>query len=340
MNKAVCRKSLFQSASAVFWALCGDAGEILWAVTDSWKATRAWRTGHWLLQLLSGALHAGIAGSGRLVGRRDGAGEVETEGVVVTWCRSAAAFHLKLFLKLFSEMWEVWMCHGGLRVCVCFLSSEAWASLLHRSCMCIYCVGVCVCVCVGGYVPAHTHVLKWACGKSPSEQMLETACSCPSSSRRLEAAAGIKVMIHLRRKSCHPTPPHRSTPLNPQPPTPPRHTSTAAPQKLYIYIQYTSCSSFWVYACVCVCLFLTIKTHHWEDPILTLVHLFPHVCVDRYLKQLYCNNNVCKNTRIVVQEERTRWCIPSATNRFKGKIQHIGIWIVCTSTYLIIVHTF
>lgn len=69
-----------------------------------------------------------------LVGWRDGAGK---EGVVVTWCRSVAASHLKLFLKLFSEMWEVCMCHGGLRVCMCFLSSEAWASLLHRSCLCI-----------------------------------------------------------------------------------------------------------------------------------------------------------------------------------------------------------
>lgn len=47
MNKAECRNSLVQAAAAIFWVLCGDAGEILPVATDSWKATQvvgAWVT--------------------------------------------------------------------------------------------------------------------------------------------------------------------------------------------------------------------------------------------------------------------------------------------------------
>lgn len=91
---------------------------------------------------------------------------------------------------------------GGLdMLCVCSLLSEVWASLLHKFCVCTAPTHL--------YILALTYMLKWPCGSSVSEQMFVTACSCPSSSRRLEdlTAAGIKVIIHLKRKNPRPTPP-------------------------------------------------------------------------------------------------------------------------------------
>ena len=120
---------------------CGDAGRD--PVSSDWQATRGRRMGHWLLQPLSGAVHAGTAGSGCLpiVGWRYEAGKAEKSKVrdwkerrqtALTRCRSAAAEALS------KEVWEFWMCHRVLRVCImCFLLSEAWASLLHGSCVCI-----------------------------------------------------------------------------------------------------------------------------------------------------------------------------------------------------------
>lgn len=137
------------------------------------------------------------------------------------------------FKKRFSEVWEVWMCHR-VGVCACVFSFHKRGQVRSIGPV----TEVCECTrgawCGGGYV-LHLHLrtclhmgngaLKRVCGQSPLEQMLATACSCSSSSRRLQdlAAARIKVMIHLRRK-CQP---HPSTT---------GHCSTAD-----MYLQYTSC---------------------------------------------------------------------------------------------------
>ncbi len=157
-------------------------------------------------------MHAGTAGSGSLplVGWRDGR-------------RSEAGkknFHLKhFFFTGFSQACRsfervTWFC-----TCRCVLASLRRVGKFTLYLMHVHIVSllVCVCVwvhCISACVPAHTYVHKWACGKSLSEQMLETACSCPSSSRMPEdlAAAGIKVMIHLKRKSCHLPSPLRPLP--------------------------------------------------------------------------------------------------------------------------------
>lgn len=71
-------------------------------------------------------------------------------------------------------------------------------------------VGVCVlcaCWCARAPVPRMC-VLEGARGKCVSEQMLEATPACPSSSWRLEdpAAAGIKVVFHLKWKQLSPPP--------------------------------------------------------------------------------------------------------------------------------------
>lgn len=120
----------------------------------SWKATGVRCMGHWLLQPLSGAVHAGMAGSGcppSPVGCRDGAGRVENtqvrdrrekrqaDGVVVTWCLPSEASSKALFRGVGGL--DV---SQGLRECACFLFSETWASLLLHVHL------VCGCVCVDG----------------------------------------------------------------------------------------------------------------------------------------------------------------------------------------------
>lgn len=99
--------------------------------------------GHWLLQPLSGCRSVSWDGEAVAVCLPgvswDGAGKVETEkkrketdGVVVTWCRSVAAFHLKAFFRGVGGL-DVSL---GSRVCMCFLLRGQ-----HRSCICTFVCG-------------------------------------------------------------------------------------------------------------------------------------------------------------------------------------------------------
>lgn len=77
--------------------------------------------------------------------------------VVVTWCQNVAAFHLKLFQKLYSEVWEVWMCHG-VCVCACVFSFQKRGQVCSIGLSCAFSLWVWVCVCRSVYtthIPTH-----------------------------------------------------------------------------------------------------------------------------------------------------------------------------------------
>lgn len=161
MNKAVWMNSgLSFRQQPLFSVLCRDAGECMWVVTDSWKATRVWSMGHWLLLLLSVAVHAGTASSGclapqPLVGWVDGAGILQKRQVrdweekrrrqTVFWWLGDKVLQPSIKKKLFSEVWEVWMCHT-VRMGACVFSFQQRGLVCSIDLACAFRKLVCVCV--------------------------------------------------------------------------------------------------------------------------------------------------------------------------------------------------
>lgn len=132
-----------------------------WAVNDSWKATRVWCTGHWLLQLLSGAMHTGTAGRGcpplvedggmEQVKRRRRRSETEKERdgawKVAQWLGVKVLQPLiwSFFKSLFQRCRRSG-CATGFRVCACVFSFQERRQVCSIGLACAFRLWVWVCV--------------------------------------------------------------------------------------------------------------------------------------------------------------------------------------------------
>lgn len=135
----------------LFYGSCVEMQETCFErSTDNWIATRVWFMGHWLLQLLSDAVHAGTAGSGclPLVGWRDGAGKAVKKMQVrdrkenrqrqtALWWLGVEVVQPPIWSFFKSFFFFQWCgrsgCVTGFYVCVCVCG-------LHRSCIQWLCV--------------------------------------------------------------------------------------------------------------------------------------------------------------------------------------------------------
>lgn len=247
--------------------------EILWAATDKQPGAGAWVTGSYnrcQVQCMLGQQAVAVClswdGGMEQVKRRSGRSEIEKKGDRRRWL-GVGVLQLKLFQKRCGSSG----CVTGFCVCAsCVFSSQKRGQVCSMGLACAF--SLCVCVCVFALRlrlrtcrPTHT------CLKGRVVTLCRSRCwkrFVPV----LPAAGGLRIWLPQGSKSSSTWRGKAAAPHFPSTPPLPTlatgHCSTA--DRIYTIHRLPG----FLNVCSEQPAALTVKTHHWENPLLTL----PYVC--------------------------------------------------------------